>query len=192
MNWRIALALSGGFASLGLALSALFFLRPPSSSEADALPSSIVVDTRELTAGVPHLVTLASPTGDIRLFLVRQPPGDLAALVARDPFSGCSVAWLADYDATQFGAAQRGAFKALCSGWAFDRSGAVLFGAAVRGLDRAPGTVSADGTSAHIDLSRFLLGLCRTDGQVGCSTATSPVFVQTLPLPQVRDWAKAR
>lgn len=122
----------------------------------------------------------------VPFFLVRDDAGAVLALVGRDPHSGCSVDWLADYDAASLGEPGPGAFKANCSGWVFSRDGRALFGASPRGLDRVAVTVKNGGKQAELDLSHFILGPCRDDAQPDCSPDGTPQLVTTLPLPIVR------
>lgn len=119
----------------------------------------------------------------VRFYLLRQESGEVLAFVARDPHSGCDVQWLPDYDAQSLGEPAPGAFKALCSGWVFSRDGRALFGASPRGLDRVAVTLKDHGMKAQLDLSRFILGPCKDEGQAACSPESAPQHASTLPLP---------
>lgn len=151
-------------------------------------------DSRPLTLTMPApgdasvepneiIIRLGGEPERVHFYLVRQASGEVLALVARDPHSGCDVEWQPDYDATQFGERGPGAFKAACTGWVFSRDGRVLFGAAARGLDRVAVNLKDHGSMAELDLSHFILGACRQEGQSACSPPDAPQFVSTLPLP---------
>lgn len=182
MNRRnVLIALS--FAAIVVCIAAAArFLNPGSSGS-----ESVTVDVPAPGATPERALLKFDGAGDrLPVYLVRDGSGEVLALVGRDPHSGCDVEWLPDYDAESLGEPGPGAFKAKCSGWVFSRDGRVLFGAAARGLERVPVTLKDRGTMAELDLSRFILGLCRESGQAGCSPPGSPQFVSTLPLPVVR------
>lgn len=177
-------------ALIGLALGAVVLCLVSAARFLDAGRGDLETATVEVPApaAAPKRSLLEVEGVDEKLpfYLVRDESGELLALVARDPHSGCDVDWLPDYDASQFGEPGPGAFKANCTGWVFSRDGRVLFGAAPRGLDSVVVTLKDGGSLAELDLSHFILGPYREAGQAGCSPSGLPQFVSTLPLPVIR------
>lgn len=126
------------------------------------------------------------------VWLVRHEDGSVDAFIGRDPHGGCTVPYLADYEggggwwvlddgSTLPNPRFTGGFKALCTGWAFNRSGEAVFGAVQRGLDGFPTRV--EGEDVVVDLTRFVLGACRLNVIQPCSEPGNPMIVDELPPP---------
>lgn len=182
--------LAFGLLGVGLVLAAvaaavvLAFVDSDGSDGGDDWPAGFDVQVGYLQVGKPVQATISvgdNPEDNLILYYVRQPSGEVWALVGIDPHSGCQVPWERDYDRTHVNGTGTGVFKAFCSGSVFDLDGSAMFGPAPRGLDRAVVTVKANGDDAYLDLTRFILGVCRSGGSGVCSPEGSPIEVTQLP-----------
>ena len=175
---------AGVLLAAGAASLLLLYANSDGSGQADDWPAGFDVEVGYLEVGKPVQTTIPlndDPEDSLIVYLVRQRSGEVWALIGRDPHSGCQVPWERDYDRARVNDTGAGVFKAFCSGSVFDLDGSALFGPAPRGLDRAVLTVEANGDDAHLDLTRFVLGLCRRGDPALCSPAGSPVEVTQLP-----------
>lgn len=159
-------------------------------------PDELTVPLSDLEPGMPRHYDIEGLGEDpfgraYGVWVVLQLDGEVDAFLDRDPHTGCTLPWDADYPldfgVDQFLGHEPGAFKANCGGWVFLKTGEIVFGASPRGLDGF--AVDIDGSLARVDLTRVRLGTCRDQTvPLACSSATGPVFMPAPPPAIIPDY----
>lgn len=105
--------------------------------------------------------------------------GRTAALLSRSAASTCHIRW----DATARVAAVTGAYVDPCGAGRWSLDGSVLDGTATKDMEAF--RTRRDGDQVVVDITRVLLGTCRTAGAAGCSREGVPLerAVPKGPLP---------
>jgi hypothetical protein len=95
--------------------------------------------------------------------------GRTVALLSRSASSTCHIRW----DATAKAGAATGAYVDPCGAGRWSLDGSVLDASATKDMDEF--RVRREDADAVIEITRVLLGTCRTESTMGCSREGSPL-----------------
>lgn len=148
----------------------------------------LTVPIRELEIGTARFYPLPSEGADasgrtVGVWVRLEQDGNASAIVAKDPYDGCTVPWRAE---VRF-EGHSGVFKSPCHGATYDRDGNFLGGLVPppqRGLDRFHAVASEREVS--VDIRRVELGQCTPASNQPCSKPGAPVFRPKPPPSQLQ------
>ena len=155
----LALALPLAFIALIVVMSA--FVWPASPK---------VEPARWLDAGTVDALTVNEPVRNIegRFFLVKLESGEIVALSRRSTHRGCTVPWRPEFEFQ----GRKGWFRDPCSGSTWDIDGQIMFGPALRSMDRF--RIDIRDGRVFVDISRRLCAPGGTPGDVDTCLAPLP------------------
>jgi Rieske Fe-S protein len=151
----LALAMAVLFA-VGVVVATVAFLWPSGTRTFDLAPLDFfapgTVTSYNLHEGVP-VISLDGRVQTNRGFhIVRLPDGEIRALSSKDPYLGCPVPWVPDFEFD----GKTGFFRDPCHLETFDMAGDRVFGPGPRGLDRF--AVTIENGRVVVDLNDVTLG----------------------------------
>jgi nitrite reductase/ring-hydroxylating ferredoxin subunit len=163
---------------------------------------TLEVRRTELAVGVPKLYPLPSQGSDAQgttfgVWLIIADDGTATALLSRDPFDGCAVAWRTEVSVNNRRFTR--AFRSPCHGAVYDIDGNLVSAPTsnaathpsvaerLRGLDRYDAEVRS--TRVVVSLERLELGPCGPDAamQAACSRGFARGYVPKPPDPILLD-----
>ena len=157
-RWRLSrgpLLVGAGLGAVALVVVVIGAFAWPNASDVDA-PS------RFIDAGDVDDFVVGEPVRNVdeKFYVLKVESGEFLALYQRDPHSGCTVPWSADF----LFQARKGWFWDPCHGATYDVEGNLIFGPSPRGLDRFPVEVRDD--RLVVDTSRVICGPGAPEGMV--------------------------
>lgn len=154
------------------------------ASFASPPPREVRVPAANLQPGVPVFTAVTTFGNDRQqrtygVWTGAGANGRTAALLSRSAASTCHIRW----DATAKVGAATGAYVDPCGTGRWSLDGHVLDGTAAKDMEEF--RTRRDGGQVVVEITRVLLGTCRTEGAAGCSREGSPLerAVPKGPLP---------